>query len=579
VKKILIPIVAASIAATGAYLYQKQTPSYNVLKDIPANTPLFVGSLEPMPLKDNLITAAKYSNPNDIEKLESLYAIPENDSPAIQFFFSLLKEYHEGLATPELLLKKFGLADNVRGYFYTLGLLPVLKIEVENPQAIWDLLDRKELETGFSHEQRTIKENPFRLYRLTAPNDDNQIDLIIAQANGILTVTLSAEFVPDDLIASALGIDKPTVSLADSNTLDNIVKQHKFSEEMIGFINHVAIVDAITGTEDSILAKHLTTLMDKNNNQAFKSIQNPICQQEFGTIAQNWPRSAFGYTKMDMTKDQSTFDFSFVIESKNKVILDALKSLRGFIPSYVKDSDNTAASASVGLDVGNLASALTSIWDDLQTPTFQCAPLASIQSNISESGQSIGMVGMSTNMAAGVKGLSAALFDYNISKEADTQEPQLTSLDALIALHADNPEAIFNSIKLFIPQLQQVQLTNNGPEISLDTLYPIDPALNIAPKLAIKGNHLMIYNGDKAKQEADKLADEKLVKNGLYQASYNTLKIFAPLKETFENSDDINIPQELSVLFDYDITMGISLDVNDQGIYYDTKLTTKPLEK
>ena len=425
------------------------------------------------------------------------------------------------------------------------------------------------LKLDFSHEEGMFRETTYRSYRVTSPEEETPLDLIIAQKDGFLTITLNTELLgSEELLAIALGFDKPVESLADSGTISDIAKKHNFSQQGIGFLNHVAIIEGITGTKGSLLAEQLTTLSEKSNSQPFAMLQNQVCQEEYTTIAHNWPRTAFGYTQMDVTAEEATIGLSYVIESKSQVILSALKSLRGFIPSYAQDFENNIASVSLGLDVSQLSSSLTAIWNDLQTPAYQCEPLSMIQAQISEAGQSIGMLGMATNMAAGVKGISAGLFDYEVSEDLNGK-PQLESLDGLVALHADSPETIFNSVKMFSPELQQVQLTANGEEVSLNEIVPIDPALNINPQVVIKGNHLVIYNGDLGKQEAEKLGTEKLSANGLYQTSFDIERIFTPLIDVISASGE-EVPENLMMLLNYDMNMNMNLDINDQGIRFDT---------
>ncbi|TEW55540.1 hypothetical protein E2R68_03905 [Psychromonas sp. RZ22] len=565
-KKIFIPIAVAVIGAA-AYFSQQQDANYNVLNYVPADTPIFAGQLTPFPIKDYINSGAHLITPADQDKLDALYDASAKDSPAFHFLTSLLKTYQASAKDADLLVKTFGLADNVRAYFYTLGLLPVLKIEVADPQAIWTLLDKKELETGFSHTEEKIQDLTYRSYEISQPDATTKVELVVAQADGILTLTINTDIVSNNLLATALGLNKPDTSLADTNTLQDIIQQHSFSDASVGFINHIEIIKGLTTTNGNQLAEQLTTIAKQDNSDPLAQLHTATCQSEMASIAQNWPRTVFGYTKIDITQEHSTVAFATIIESKNKVILDALKAMRGFIPNYTQEFDKNVIATSLGLDVSQLSTSLTSIWKDLQTPTYQCAPLAEIQSKISQSGQSLAMLGLGSNMAASVKGISAGIFDYAVSKI--DEQPQLDNVDALVAIHTDNPEMIFNSIKMFSPELQNVQLVNNGPAVSLNKIYPIPEKLHLDPKLAIKGQHLVIYNGNKGQQEAEKLSLEKLSAIGLYQASFDAKKMLSPIINAAAIAGDV-IPEEAMFLMEYNAGMNINLDVNDQGIRFDT---------
>jgi len=572
VKKLIIPVAVVAVGVS-AYLYQQQHSTFDVLNYVPADTPVFSGQLTPFPIKDYIASSPNLIDPADQEQIEALY---EQDTPALHFLANLMKAYQAGLKDADLLVKTFGLDDKIRAYFYTLGLLPVLKVEVANPQAIWDLLDKNEQETGFVHTEGKLKDLTYRIYQINQDNNGKPVNLIVAQANGFLTITAQTELVNDQLLAMALGLDKPSKSLADTSMLNDIIKKHNFTNNNVSFINNIEIVKGLTSTNDNQLAEQLTLLAKENNENSLDILHNDVCKQELTNIAKNWPRTVLGYTRMDIQKEESTLGFAAVIESKNQAILGALKSLRGYIPSYTQNFDNNVIATSIGLDISQLSSSLTNIWADLKTPSYQCEPLADMQYQIAASGQSLGMLGMGANMASGVKGISAAIFDYSM-KQVDEQ-PQLDSFDALLAVHIDNPEAIFNTVKMFVPELQQLQLTNNGPAISLKDIYPIPRELNLDPKMAIKGNHFVVYNGNKGLQEAEKLALETVSANGLYQLSFDAKKIISPIKDAAELAGEI-IPEEAMFLMDYDARMNLNVDVNDQGIRFDTVFNNKSSKK
>lgn len=571
-KKLIIPIAVIAVGVS-AYLYQQQQSTFDVLDYVPSDTPLFSGQLTPFPIKDYIASSPNLINPADQKKLEALY---EQDTPALHFLANLMKTYQAGLKDPDLLVKTFGLNDNIRAYFYTLGLSPVLKVEVANPQAIWDLLDKNEKETGFEHTEGKLKDLTYRIYEMTKDNKDKPVNLVVAQANGFLTITIQTELVTEQILGMALGLEKPNKSLADTNILSDITKQHQFTNDNVSFINNIEIVKGLTSTDANQLAIQLDALAKEEAENPFDMLHTDVCKQELNSIAQNWPRTVMGYTKMDISKAESTLSFAAVIESKNQAILGALKSLRGYIPNYTQNFDNNVIATSLGLDISQLSSSLTNIWADLKTPAYQCEPLAEMQYQIAESGQSLGMLGMGANMASGVKGISAAIFDYSM-KQVDEQ-PQLDSFDALVAVHADNPEAIYNSVKMFVPELQQVALTNNGPAISLKDIYPIPRELNLDPKIAIKGNHFVIFNGNKGLQEAEKLALETVSANGLFQLSFDSKKILEPIKDAAALAGEI-LPEEAMFLMDYDARMNLNLDINDQGIRFDTTFNNKSAKK
>jgi hypothetical protein len=357
VKKLIIPVAVVAVGVS-AYLYQQQHSTFDVLNYVPADTPVFSGQLTPFPIKDYIASSPNLIDPADQEQIEALY---EQDTPALHFLANLMKAYQAGLKDADLLVNTFGLDDKIRAYFYTLGLLPVLKVEVANPQAIWDLLDKNEQETGFTHTEGKLKDLSYRIYQINQDNNGKPVNLIVAQANGFLTITAQTELVNEPLLAMALGLEKPHESLADTSMLNDIIKKHNFTNNNVSFINNIEIVKGLTSTNDNQLAEQLTLLAKENNDDSLGMLHNDVCKQELNSIAQNWPRTVLGYTKMDIQKAESTLGFATVIESKNQAILGALKSLRGYIPNYTQNFDNNVVATSIGLDISQLSSSLTNI--------------------------------------------------------------------------------------------------------------------------------------------------------------------------------------------------------------------------
>lgn len=574
-----IVIAAAIIAAgAGAYWYTQHgsssSASANPLLDyIPADTPVFTGQLKPFPLKNYL---QSISSNYQQYSTDSLAQLGDLDSPMAKFFVSIYKQYMDGMKDPTALLKTFGLPNEIKPYFYTLGVVPVLKTDINQIDAFWAVLDKAEQESGYTHEKRTLAGIDYRAYSFAEEGSTDKADLLFAHKDGILTVTFSASSIEPEVLEMALGLKKPAQSLAASGMLQEIIKTHGFMDDSISFINHVEIVKAITSQDGNMLAKQLTKFLaeEGQGEDPLAQIRTPECRTELTAIAANWPRTVGGLTAFTSTEKESHMAASFVIESKNQAILTALQKMRGFIPAHLADINSTIFSMGLGIDVNEVAPSLTAIWDDLQKPQLTCAPLTELQAELSQ--QSPAMLGMFTGMANGVKGLSVSLLDYKMSSQ--DQEPKLESLDALISLTADNPSMLFNMVKPFAPMLAELQVADNGEPTDLSPLLMLPPELNIKPMLAIKGQHLVVYSGDKGLALANKLASEKPSANGLYSMSADYGKMFTPVLTLLEMTGE-PVPEELQALKDYNMRVQMSFDVNKQGLVFGSVMNSKASDK
>lgn len=574
-----IVIAAAIIAAgAGAYWYTQQeagpdTAANPLLEYVPADTPIFSGQLKPFPLKMYLqsISGNYQQYPSD-----ALAEFGELDSPMGKFFVSIYQQYMDGIKQPDLLLKTFGFPDEVKPYIYTLGALPVFKIDVNQVDAFWAVLDKAEKDSGVTHEKRQLAGVDYRAYALMDDDSTEKTELLFAQKDGILTITFTSSLTEPELLEMAFGLKKAPQSLAASGILEDIIKTHGFMDDSISFINHVEIVKALTSADSNLLSKQLTQLFANEGagEDPLAEIRTPECRAELSAIAANWPRTVAGLTEFSVTEKESHMAASFVVETKNQPILAALQKMRGFIPTHLANIDSTIFSMGLGFDVNEVTPSLTAIWDDLQKPQLTCASLAELQAELSQ--QSPAMLGMFTGMANGVKGMSISLLDYKMGKQES--EPTLESLDALISLSAENPAMLFNMVKPFAPMLAEVQLADNGDATDLSPLLMLPPELGVKPMLAIKGQHLVVYSGDKGLALANQLASEKLSANGMYSLSADYGKMFTPILTLLEMSGE-PIPEEVQMLKDYNMRVHMSFDVNKQGLVLGSVVNSKAGDK
>ncbi|MGL5665775.1 MAG: hypothetical protein ACRDD9_06575, partial [Shewanella sp.] len=136
----------------------------------------------------------------------------------------------------------------------------------------------------------------------------------------------------------------------------------------------------------------------------------------------------------------------------------------------------------------------------------------------------------------------------------------------------------FNMVKPFAPMLAELQVADNGEPTDLSPLLMLPPEMNIKPMLAIKGQHLVVYSGDKGLALANKLAGEKPSANGLYSMSADYGKMFTPVLTLLELTGE-PIPEELQMLKDYNMRVQMSFDVNKQGIVFGSVMNSKASEK
>ncbi len=577
-RNILIAVALIALAIS-AYMYQQTFSNNKPIKHIsklaaldyvPADTIVFSGQLTPFPIKQYLkhFTYDKAAQ-NQLDELLKHLNANENPEPAQVFFTSLIQTYSDATKSPEQLSQTYGIGDEVRALFYTVGLLPVLKYEIKSPGAFWQMLETAEVASGIVTEEHKSNNIAYKTYEIYHENDF-KLELVATINHGWATLTFNSPLNDQTMLEQALAITKPLKNLSDENTLHDIANKHDFDGSYLGFINHIAIINGLTGKDSNQFNQMLMSMTEMSDEHPLSIIQTPACQQDLSEIVNDWPRTAFGLHDIAITDEAINMSAAMIIESNNLDIMKVLSSIRGFLPEHLNDANNKIMSIGLGIDVAKVTPFLKTIWDNLTQTTYTCQPLIELQKEIAKNNPI--MSAMVTGMANGVKGVSFSLLDLQFSNEND--KPELKKLDALFTLSANHPGSIFNSIKAFHPPLKDLKLAKDGTPVNLEKYFPLPTELGPAPDIAIKGNHLVLYRGNKAKLIADNIAEQELVNNGFNSLSIDYQAFFTPFLEAAEFSGQ-QLPEQLQTLKDYNMKMHFSMDFTDKGIEFTSKMDNK----
>lgn len=509
-------LIGAGIAASAALSYTLLSTSSSIdkslLANIPADTVMLSAQFKPFPLKAYITSDGKRLQSEHVEPV-ALDALPS--IPFSSLFISLYNSTWTKLDKPEQLLAQLGLADSIRSTFYFIGLLPVLKFEVAEPSAFWAELDRAEAVSGLHHQQKVIQGESVRYYLDASHNEE--LGLVIAEKEGWVTITLHHSTLGEHYTAQALGVAPVSNPISEGGYIDDIFNKYSFIKDGVSFVNHQAFIKGVTTESGNTLAKQLSAINISTSTRKLSILRSAECHDELTSVANNWPQTVVGWDKIDVEDGLLTTSTRFVVESKNKNILQALGQLQGFVPDF---GSQDIFSFGLGVDVGNVSSSINAIWADLLVPVYECAPLKQLQERVSSKRPSAANI--VTSLANGVKGLSFSVIDAQVSTDGD--QSQIESLDSWFAISAQNPVALFNNGAMFVPELMGVELVDGGEAVDVgSTLLPtmLD---GINAKLAIRGNHLVLFTGDKGAEMADKLSTQQLESNGIVAAGVDVEK-------------------------------------------------------
>jgi len=570
VKKLLLATAVVAAVGGAAFLYQDNLAqgesSSSLLAQVPADTLLVSYQTEPFNHYEYMNAFGTLQQP----PMAELFA-EEDLTPGIEFAVDFLDSYIAAASSPESLKTFLGTGDMVSPVMYTLGLVPVYKLQLENPNALWKTLDEQEQLAGIEHELVKLGIVEFRRYELTDSQDPQLgIGLAVAVVNNVLTVTFDIpELGVENPLKLAFGLEAPESSILDSGRLEAVQAQYGTNNNSFGIIDVREVIKGLTTVDGNRMARQLKMA---DSDPTLELLRSSACHTEFTQIAENWPQMV-AFAEYSANGDKARFNGSFVVESKNQVILEALQSVRGVLAE--SNGDKSMFSLALGLDAATLAPAIGKIWTNLTTPEYQCSILAQAQNEMRDQNPAPA-ISMGAGMANGLKGWSVEMFGLDMDMNGQ-DGPDLAQLDAIFSISADNPNMLLQTAQMFMPELAKLEIQPDNQPVNIGGLLEpyIGKPMDVFARL--NDSHLTLYSGDASAAASEKVMAQSLTANGLMSFTLDPDRLLEVLDTVSEVSGE-PVPEDVIMGLQGELIGSMSLDVTKDGIAFDFDYvnSTKP---
>src|SRR5699024_7972615 len=132
-----------------------------------------------------------------------------------------------------------------------------------------------------------------------------------------------------------------------------VVDNNDFSYHNLAFINHEAIVAALTGAPNSVAGQMLDTL---GVDQALTLLRNPACREDARALISNWPLTALGITGRSVEDGVGSVSERIVSRVTDPSLMALLGDLRGHVPTALLNGERKPMfSVALALNMDNLA--------------------------------------------------------------------------------------------------------------------------------------------------------------------------------------------------------------------------------
>ncbi|MHC9510719.1 hypothetical protein [Kangiella sp. M94] len=574
-KKLLIIIVIAFAVAAGIYFYKGGSATVaakdnSVLAYVPADTVLFTGSVTPISFEEAMAMSHKLGlDPSTfIDMQDDSFELGPDSPDAARIGLGLYTKYMKSFAD-NTTVKTLGITEAPNAAFYTVGALPVMRIELDGTDTFAKLIEQIETEQNVTADVKNMDGVEFREYALSS-DPSVPYTLVISSHDNQAVMTVNTPLSDDKDIKVAL--NKPEKSIAETGRLTSMMSANDYLGHSLFFIDNLAIMKGVTNPKANSFGVMLDELLVVNGAQgALADMQTPACASEFTALTANWPTMSGGYTEFSANEAS----YKFMLEGANADLLNSLQGIRGHLSENL-NNDDYVMSFGMGFDMDQMVPVITDVWQRLTETPYECPPLAEMQAGLKQ--QNPMMLGMMTGMVAGIKGIGFGIVEMDMAgleQASNNPMAMADSMQMIVTVSAQKPQDLLMTMSSFAPQFAQMELKDGGDAVSLQD------QMGMPASIALRGHDLVLLVGADALSQLPSIkSNDDISSNGLFSMSMNFGK-YMELISSMMNDMDANseMAQDQKAMFDklkeVDGTIKGTLDITDQGVVSETSFKAK----
>jgi hypothetical protein len=486
-----------------AQAQKKRLPAY--FEEIPADTFFFAGGSEPLPpelVAKALSTVETVREWNELLSGDALSEMAaevdpetgmsastgEEDMPKL---VELLLEEMGGDISAEG-LEKLGISSSPRVAAYSVGTVPVMRVELSDPAKFAKLIDRLEQ----TYERPSTKlEHQGVAYRRWDDRQDDRLGLLRITENEAILATPD-EPVFEIFVPYFVGAKKPAKSLADDNAFFRVVETHGFKRFGAGYVDLEQMFAYSTGT---VKAEGITgQILAASDYEMTASAQ---CKQEYMRLVKKMPRLVGGFRHYD----QNTTDVAFGAELEDALARGLAGTVAGTPGNDTAFAQKSLVQVGLGIHLGNMTNFLVEQAREIQMQPFQCEELVDINQSASN------LIGGSAQIPPAISqlaGFNVLVRNVLLEWKPDTTETGTTTFipRVLGALRTDQPEAFMFLVQQFFPMAQQIQARPDGNPVSIPMKADVYEGI-IEPVLLMTQRGLAVTVGPNMAEDTRKVLD------------------------------------------------------------------------
>lgn len=338
-------------------------------------------------------------------------------------------------------LREIGFKPDMHVALYGVGLVPVLRIELGDPEKFRATIAR--IETKIGEKIPVAKTGTQDYWQL----GNDKLAVMLAIEGKHLVATLAPTNANDALKQTLLGVVRPAQSMAAAGTLKALAKQYNYTNYGEGFIDAVRITERLTtpGGSDQDFATALGAAIPATD---------ATCRSEYLQIAHKFPRLVAGTE--ELTTQRLRIGAQFEMEP---VLAQQIAVLVAPAPGTGAPGEGIV-DFSVALPLLKLKDFWIKQADAVAAKPFACANLTHLNDGFAQSKQK-----MDVTLPPPFSDLTGARF--TLSKLEWTDASMVPDYAGKVLMATTNPAVALAMAQLGVPQLKDLKITADGKPVAL----------------------------------------------------------------------------------------------------------------
>lgn len=373
-------------------------------------------------------------------------------------------------------LRKAGLERNAQMVLYGNGLLPVLRVEVSDPEAFEATIADLEDANGEPMAVASIGDREYRYF------GDEDVRIVIGVFDGMAVLTAMPEDFDETQTRELLGLDLPARNITSTGILPAIVDKYGYSNHYVGYVDTMRFVDSFLA-EPSTLNAALIDRMEFDAGEV-----SDVCKTEIRELAALAPRAVFGYKEISLDRISG----SFVVELR-KDIASGLQSISAPVPGLGQDQGGVL-SFGASVNVQAFRDFYAARLDAMEADPFECEYFAELQAGVPE-GRAMLQQPLPP-VVYGIRGFNAVVDALDVTALSSGQPPDPGSVEASVVVAMEDAASLVAMGMMFSPELAALDLQPDGKAVPL-ALPQLD-AMSISAYAAMVKDALSVAVGPAA---------------------------------------------------------------------------------